>query len=642
MASITVREILGTTRRNIWNLAEGKHDVLYDDGTVVATGHKHIIFDRYIWELFLLCPQVSVLPEHSLASFVKNSHYNADTHMRMVESIFKYIVKATGITRYADKEPYMKTIYQIVNYIQNEILGNASAYVFTINAKDFVNVVNDKEVVAIANNLQHTSESIEKAYKSIKSYVSGDSSTNRFVQAYQAKAINENQANQCIGPRGLVSDMDRTVYRRPVTSGFIKGMSSLYEMMVESCTAAKALNATGSHIQTSEYTSRRIQVLTMVVDKIVVGDCGSTEYFRIIVTEQNIESLRGKHYLKPDNTLGTIQGDEKDLIDKQVQLRTALGCRHHDATKVCTTCLGEMSGNFEESSNLGYTATAYLMEKITQAILSTKHLTHSVRKSFIKLEGLASRYFYANENGDLFFHPDIDLTGLQLILPNARVGKLVDVLNLSHSNIGLAKIGELEEVVIRDIKPKNPVSEKLLVSYKDRPSVLTRHLVDYIRTCDLESDPRGNFVIPLDKIDKRNPVFNSPLKETNIIAFVGRISSIIELNKDKITDPYEKLELLLNTTLEKFRCNLFILEILVYATTVFNPMNGNYKLGRNSTIRQTEGKFPIFQNRDFSALGAFEEQMVAIKDNPTAVFSSLNKQKHPMAILFVPQHIVKN
>lgn len=636
----SAREIASMDRQAVWQLGVGKYQVAFDDGKVVTLREREIIFNRYIWELFRLCPSVPILSAHSVSSFTEGGAYNADTHIQMFDAIFKYIVKTLGIRRHIDKEPYLRCIYDAIDNIQNEIVGNAAPSVFTIDATDFVDVAKNPEIVSIAENLQSTPESIERAYKAIKTYVTTNKSTNRFLRAYRAKAVNDNQANQCIGPRGLISDLDRTVYRTPVKSGFIRGMGSLYEMLVESLTAAKSLNANGSNIQTSEYTSRRLQLLSMVVDRIAFGDCGSTEYMRIVVTPQNLECLRGKRYLLADGTLGTIQGDEEDLFDKIIQIRTTLGCKYHDSSRVCTTCLGEMSGNFEESSNLGYTVTAYLMEKITQSILSTKHLTHSVRKSLIKLEGLGAKYFYANENGDLMFHPDLDLKGLQLILPNSKVGKLVDVLNLQHTNIGLSKIGELEDVVIRDTKHKTPVNEKLYVSYKDRPSVLTRYLLEYIKTCDMQSDPRGNFVIPLDSIDKSKPIFNNPLKETNIISFVNRISSIIELNKDKITDPYEKLDLLFTTTLEKFKCNLFVLEVLIYSTTVFNAMNSNYRLGRNSPVAQTESKHPIFHNRDFSALGAYEEQMSAIKDDPIAVFNPHGKQSHPMNVFFVPQHVV--
>ena len=126
---------------------------------------------------------------------------------------------------------------------------------------------------------------------------------------------------------------------------------------------------------------------------------------------------------------------------------------------------------------------------------------------------------------------------------------------------------------------------KINIAYKDRNCVITKAFLDYIKTIEIESDPRGNFVISLDRFNKELPIFNNPLKETNIINFVNRVAGIVETNKDKITDPYEKLELLMHTVHEKFKCNLTVLQVIIYATTAFNPMGGNFRLGRNSPVK---------------------------------------------------------
>ena len=45
-----------------------------------------------------------------------------------------------------------------------------------------------------------------------------------------------------------------------------------------------------------------------------------------------------------------------------------------------------------------------------------------------------------------------------MILPNNRLSKLIDVLNIQHTNIALNKIGELEEIMIKDTKIKNQLA----------------------------------------------------------------------------------------------------------------------------------------------------------------------------------------
>lgn len=640
LSNFSVRQILNMPRMETFSIPDNTYKVFYEDGVDLDVSNRVIVLNRYWWELFLLYPDTPIVSSVCGSNFMQRDGYNGDTHKQLAEAIFKHICEHNNLNSFQEKRSLIKTIYTVIDYMQNEILNMASEYVGTIDATDFVKVVNDPQIVEIHKNLKPTPEGMERAYKAIKNYVSTADKSNRFTRAYLSKAINDNQANQCIGPRGISTDLDRTVFRTPIMSGFIRGMSNLYELTAESCTAAKSLNANGSNIQTSEYTSRRVQLLTMPVVGVHYGDCGSQEYWNMVLTPQNIDNLKGIYYLKEDGNLDYIRGNETHLYQKLVKIRTAIGCQHHDPSHVCSTCLGRTSLNFSENSNLGYTCVAHLMEKLTQAILSTKHLTHSVKKSMILLEGDACKFFYTTESGDLFFKSDVDMTGLQLILPNAKVGKLVDVLNLQHTNIALSKIGELDMIVIKDNKHKTPLMNKVNISYKDRNCVITKAFLDHIKSIELESDSRGNFVISMDRFNKELPVFNNPLKETNIINFVNRIASIIETNKDKITDPYEKLDLLMTTVHEKFKCNLFILQVIIYATTAFNPQNNNYRLGRNSPVKACETKYNLFRHRSFSGLAVYQEQMEELISRPATTFVPGNREPHPMSVFIAPQFVV--
>jgi hypothetical protein len=638
---ILARNILIIPRNEVWNLPDIPYTLVFEDGIESEVNKKHIIFNRYCWDMFALYPQTPITHTCNIVHILNGEFYNADTHIKLLETIFKHICEYNNLHAYVYKEPLLKLTYQIVNNIYNEIVQRVSSSVFTIDAVDFIEVIKSPEIVEIHKNIKPVPESVDRAYKLIKQTLNGSDSKNRFVKAYKSKAINENQANQCIGPRGFVTDLDRTVFKQPILNGFIKGMGNLYEIIAESRTAAKSLNANDTHIKTSEYASRRVQLLTMSVTNIVNGDCGSTEYMDMFITQQILDNIRGKYYLKDDGTLDYIRGNETHLHNSIIKLRTTLGCRHPIAEQVCTTCLGKVSENFKENSNLGYIMTSYLMEKSTQSILSTKHLTHSVKKSAIRLEGNANKYFYSNDENNIFFNKDLNLTGLVMILPNSKLNKLVDVLNIQHTNIALNKIGELEEIIIKDTKPKTPTSETIDISYRDRTSIITKALLEYIKSVKLESDARGNFVIPLDKFNKELPIFNNPLKEGNIISFVNKITSIIETNKDKVDNPYEKLNILFMHIIDQFKCNLSILEIMIYATTTYNAYNNNYRLGRNSEHPHCENKTILFRNRSLSQLLIFEESAKEIVTNAPVMFSNVNRSPHPCDVLFVSGDIVK-
>jgi len=626
---------------DIWNIPEVPYLVVYEDGTEVQQNKKQIVFNRYCWELFALFPNTPIISTCDCSYILNNEYYNADTHIRLLETIFKHICEFNQLHAYSTKENLLRLVMKIVNLIRNEVVTMISPWVSGIDATDFVEVIKHKAIADIQSNLKPSPEHIDRAYKMTKQSMQNINPKNRFVKAYRSKSINENQANQCIGPRGYVTDLDRTVFKQPIVNGFIKGMGNLFEIMAESRTAAKSLNANDTHIKTSEYASRRIQLLTMSVRNIVNHDCGSTEYMDVFITQQVLDNMKGIYYLKEDGSLEWIRGNESHLVNQIIKVRTALGCRHPVAHEVCTTCLGKISENFKENSNLGYIMTSYLMEKSTQTILSTKHLTHSVKKSAIKLEGNANKYFYTDDENNIYFNKDLDLTGMVMILPNSRLSKLIDVLNIQHTNIALNKIGELEEIILKDTKHKTPLVETVDISYRDRTSIITKGLLEHIKNSKLESDARGNFVIPLDRYDKTRPVFNNPLKEGNIISFVNKITSIIETNKDKVDDPYEKLGNLFAHIIDQFKCNFSILQIMIYATTTYNAYNNNYRLGRNSAHPHCEQKTVLFRHRSLSQLLIFEEQSKELMSNASVMFSNVNRMGHPMDVLFTPQAIVK-
>jgi hypothetical protein len=649
---MTPNKILEHSVQSIWEIDDKTYSVQYSDNVILNQSKNSIIFDRYCWDLFLLYPNTPIPSSCSVVSVIGSEVYSFDTHIKLLERIFKTICDYNNIVQYKDKEPLLKQVYNIVNAIYNEVVQRASSSVTTIDAIDFVEVINDNKIKEIHSSITSKPESVDACYKQIKQRLREFPPGNRFVQAYRSKAINENQANQCIGPRGFVTDLDRTVFRQPVVSGFIRGMNSLFEMMAESRTAAKALNANDTHIQRSEYASRRMQLLSMSVETIVNGDCGSTEYLELLVDQSILENIIGKYYLDEEtHTLKYIKGNEQHLLGKSLKLRTALGCRHTNRHQICTTCLGKISENFKENSNLGYSFVAYLMEKLSQSILGTKHLTHSVKDSGIVLDGLANKYFYVKGFNNLYFNHNTDLSNLYMLLPTSDLNKLVDVINMKHTNIALNKIGELEDITLITKRGNESKPDTVYIGYRDRKCVLTKPLLEYIKEVGLTPVDRGNYIVSLAKFNKEYPVFHNPLKETNIVSFVDSMASAIEgidpvksggTKKDKGEDPKEKLVRLFNMILDRNKCNLSILEVIVYATTAFNLYSNNYRHARNSMHGLSVPKSTIFRHRSISQLFVFEEQIKEIIAHPNVAFSSVNRQRHPMDVLFAPQETILN
>lgn len=619
------------------------YEVTYDDGVVVINRNKEAIFNRFCWDLFKLYPNTPITSQFDVKSFIGNGFFNYDTHTKFLEHIFKYICEYNNLNSYDDKDKLIHEVFKIVNRIYVNLVCNISNYVTTIDAVDFVDLVKSKEVGDIFSRLVPLPESVDKTYKEVKKHMSTIETKNKFVAAYRSKAINENQSNQCIGPRGYVTDVNRSVFKEPILSGFIEGLNSLYDMIAESLTATKALNASETQIKTSEYGSRRVQLFTMILDRAIYGDCGTDETIDLYITDKRFKNMKGVYYKNESGSLSYIKGDGTDnhLIGNIIKIRTPLGCKLAKPNHICTTCLGKVSENIKSNSNVGYTFTSYLFEKLTQKLLSKKHFTMSVRKILMALDPITDKYLRTGGDNELYFKDNVDLSKLTMILPHKDLIRLNDVLNIAHTNVSMSKIGELSEVNLIDKDISNVTPIKLIISTSVGNSVLSKEFIDYIKSISVEYDIKDNFVVDMSNFDRTKPVFHNQMKEEDILSLVKTITNIIEKTKNKKDDLEDKFINLFDTIIETMECNITAIGVLIYAYTAYNLAEDNYSLGRFSPTPMSAKNNEIVPNRSISQFLLYEKQILDIRTNPVKVFGNKHRENHPMDVLFIPDKILR-
>lgn len=644
---IPVRIILNYTIPQIWEILKGdiKYiDIVYEDNVTVKTHYKQVIFNRYFWAIFEHYQQCPISSKLSLQNVLDGGYYTTDTHNRLFELIVKDVCLYYQFKTYEAKAPLMKLVYKVFNNIYNDLVMRIGEYISTIDILDLIQVVDDPKIVDIHANLKDNPISIEGAYKQIGDILRlSPNKDNMFIHAYNCGSINTNQANQCIGPRGLVTDIERTVYKLPILSGFIRGLNTIYELSAESRSAAKALNAADNHIKMSEYGSRRLQLLAMSVERVVHTDCGSQDYLDFLVKPGDLKLLRGKWYLTENGTLADITGNETHLENTVIKLRHVLGCTLHNPHEICSTCFGRMAENIPPNSNVGHMLTAFLMSITTQALLSTKHLLSSVKDSILQLFSPTTDYFYVKNSDKMYIRRELKLENLSIVLSPSDVPKLMDVISLTHTNISTSKIGEISDAGILYNDPKVKITTPRIISVsissKDRPAILTSEFFCYMKQNKIIIDVKGNYVINMAKWKKDQPVFVVPLKEDSLIKFVNKLTSIIETDYDKITNPNAKLELLYNHVNSKLKINLVILEVLIYASTVYDRANKDYSLGRNSPNPKTGKQTQVFSGRSLGQLYVFQDQFKEMFDSNAHPFKIDGRIDHPMDIFFSPREI---
>lgn len=627
-------------------MINSRFDVAFDDGVTLNISQKQLTLNRYFWELFTNYPTTPI-PSQVCISVMhkKGTILNADTHKTALEKIFKYICDSCGLHSNDQMLPLLKHVQVVHNWFYNDlILGKLSSHMSTISARDLIQVATHPKIEEIHREMTEMPDSMDAAYKTISKFLNDPTNgmaNNNFVHAIRSGAVNSNQANQCIGPRGVIASIDRKAYRHPVMTGFITGLRRLYDVLIESQTAAKALLATDSSIRDSEYLSRQLQLLAMVIERVVYGDCGSTSYVDMLVTQPVLNNLKGCYYLcEIDNVLKMVTGDETHLLNKVIKLRNVLGCKLSNKHHVCSTCCGEISNNLKSNTNIGYAYIAYLMEKITQMILSTKHLTHSVKNSGIILTGLAANYFAAAETGHLLLKPNLNKSKLKVTLFSNQLVRLVDVFSLPHNKVSLSRIGEITSVVITDSSGKIVQEHDLDMTYMDRSCILTKEFLIYIKSSALETDSRGNFIVPLDGWDATSPMFFSPLKEKNITSFINTLASIIQTQYEKSECPYEKLDRAFSHVLEQFNCNFTIIQTLILATTIASAERKDFSIARGVIDPVSRSETVLMANRSLGQVLPYEVQTRVLYSDFTK-YRKTGRPRHPMDVFFTPNAVVK-
>jgi len=654
---IPARALLEFTPDVLWeSLTEGFYTVLFEDSVDLVMTNRDIVYNLFFWEFHKKYPKTPLLSRHSSTSFTKSGGIDADTHRTCIERIYWDVVEVYNLVDDLTRDVLTKLCFEIENYMYNLLIGITSEYVTTIDALDIIDVLDNPLIKEANDTVEENTHSIENTYNVIDKVLKKDPSMNfnMFAHLYRTKSINVNQAHQCIGPRGFLTEVDGYIYKRPVLTGFAKGLKSLYDLAVESRAATKATMANDTQIVDSEYFSRRLQLLCMVVESVIKTDCGSTEYEEWTVdgpkyhndhmtSPGDLPNLVGKYYLTEQGTLDCVRVDSTDLVGKTIKLRNVMGCKLENPHHVCAVCLGKMAENIKSEYNLGHAFAAYLNQIISQMVLSTKHLQISSKTNYIILDERTKKVFKINPKhgfeDNLYLNDNINLEHLTLVLPVKELKNLPNIMSTKY--IPSHKLGLIDQIAFilnpNTGKNKDVLRGELPINYQGRMGILSGDFIRYIKTHGFRYSQEGNYELDMLHWDIEKPVFILPKKEYSVMDHATKLASLIETEAGKTGDPTKALDELFSHTMVKLNVNLSILEVIMYAISGYDVENHNHRLSRNSPVKAMTTKDAAYKHRSLSQLLVFERQAELIYDKGGLGFHKANRIDHPLDFIFDPQ-----
>lgn len=188
------------------------------------------------------------------------------------------------------------------------------------------------------------------------------------------EGVNRDQLTQLevvIGPKPTMSGQ---VFPKIVNTNFlVNGLETPSDYLIDASGGRKASVINFTQVKDSGYMTRKLSLLCMnTLLNPENEDCGSTNYMHLTIDcKKTLNRLNGRFAIINGEEV-LIKKSNKDLIGKEIDLRSPVTCCSHDG-KVCKKCYGELS-KINSNIHVGVLGTQILTEQQTQKMLSAKHL----------------------------------------------------------------------------------------------------------------------------------------------------------------------------------------------------------------------------------------------------------------------------
>lgn len=648
---ILAQSLLNIPVEFLWENLRGEFTLIFDDGEI-QTNFKETIYSHYAWGYLRSYPHMKLSKKHHVNGILAKSNLSSSTHIRLLEIVLwdcydQYVAMGLPVSI----DDLARLTYEITNKMYNELSINLEHAVVSLDITDVLQVVEHPAIKEVLSRPEPTQAYISETYKTISGVLGSKTEmpTNVVSRAWRASLVKSNQVLQCIGPRGYVTDIDSHIFQKPIMRGYAFGLRSFYDSLIESRSMAKSLYFSKADLQNAEYFSRKLQLLDQVVQRLHHGDCGSKKFISFKVDKEDLTRIVGKFYIDETGNIRCVRKDDTHLIGKTIKIRSVIaGCQHPDPYGICSTCFGELSLNVPDNTNIGQYCGSSLTQKISQAILSVKHLDGSSSVESIILSPDETNYLTVSKDGMGYMLAD-NMKGkkVSLVINAKEADGLTDINEVDDvSMLGISRVSRLSTVTIC-VSTKNTEERiPIVVSRGKRMASLTLDMLTYIRTYGWDIDDKNNFVIDLSHWMDNSEIMSLPAVHFNMSDVAKEVSTLLESSKKKHNSsngeeiaPEGILWELYDLLTKHVFVNFAVLEVVVYGATVISMKHRDFRLPKANTSSGMGVSKITIPSRSMSAAMAYEQQDNTLCD-PLS-YLDVGRPSHPMDVFIMPKQVME-
>lgn len=644
------RDLLKMTPDELVAIPKEYHKIIFDDGEVISNDRITKV-SVLLWKPLQHFPDAPMLVKYHL----RDQRITSKSLVKLLNGIIWSIHKWGNGS--IEPDTLARLAIEAKSRFYNESTTQFSAYVSTLSMFEIAEVYNHPDIRAANTNVEPTTHGIEKvAYEKIKKVMFDPNNFkgNSIIEGLKSGTQKVEQLLQAFGPRGFPTDINSDIFPHPVIPGYIEGVWDHYENMIESRSGTKALLYNKELLRVTEYFNRKSQLIAQYVQRLHRGDCGA-DYIHFPVLKVYLKALNGKFYFNEETGKEEIlTGKEEHLIGKRIKMRSILGCMHPDSQGVCAKCYGLLSDNIPVGSNIGQIAAVSMGDKITSAVLSTKHTDATSAVEQYKIAGIEANYLREGKLSEtLYLKKELAGKGYKLMISQNEASSLADILMIDNlSAYPVTQASELNRVgLVREVNGET-VGDILTVSLYNRRASLSSAMLEHAKKVRWTPDDRGNIVIDMEGFDFSLPFLTLPYKHVNMYEVMKRIQSFLhsgsdtegsKLSSDKVgftsktylknyTNVVDALAAFASLVNEKIFLPMPHCEILVYAMTVKSIANKDFNLPKPGISGQFEKYNKLMQSRSLGGTMSFEKQHEPLINPASYLYTNRNDHPYDFAV----------
>ena len=393
-----------------------------------------------------------------------------------------------------------------------------------------------------------------------------------------AGVLNNNQLPQMFCAYGPRADITDKMMKHVINSSAMSGLKDIEDFAIEYLSAKKAAVSNTEAITKSQYFARKCRLGASRLPKAYPGWCGSTVTIPFVINPKYKHNFLGK-YIKVtkeefkkydddgyhpfnDCSIKLTRNNIDHFVGREVQMWSPFGCRHTDG--VCEHCAGYMNQKMiyfiPMNVQLGVYSGTQFVEKVTQKVLSAKHLIKTSSREFYLTQS-ASRYLY-KDSDVLFWNTSVvkTLRKAKLRINVRDVGAVSDLLHpVLPAGAAWSKIGMFEIIGSKG----NTIDTIELTDGTIYP-YFSGDFMEYMQSIFKELVMHSDSIdIPLERFDFRTPVFKYTTTNADMMAFVDDVGAFLSSKIGDYRSIPKALEDFSSLVYTKTDVNIFYIEIIL-------------------------------------------------------------------------------